>query len=209
MALSVRKAAWAATKATPIELISRAARGPTVHQYKEGETKGADMIKVMAERHLVINAGRERLDTYPDDTLQKLHDDVCELLAKSGLEPPPPALTPVPQPPTPPQQKQSEADEKPSTRWTDGLTVRPAEILEKHAERKQTRFAQQVRPDEDEEEAEEEEKRQAKLPKLRLQPELLHHMPSQAGQSMPELVLGRPGELGAPHEVCCRGRRIF
>ena len=35
MAVSVRKAAWAAAKAAPIELISRAAKEPTVHQYKE------------------------------------------------------------------------------------------------------------------------------------------------------------------------------
>ena len=65
MAVSVRKAAWAAAKAAPIELISRAAKEPTVHQYKEGEKKGAGMIRVMAERHLAINAGRERLNLYP------------------------------------------------------------------------------------------------------------------------------------------------
>ena len=60
MAKEVRKAGWLATRMTPMQLISAAAKEPKVHQYQDGQDKGAEITSRMAERHLMINAGKER-----------------------------------------------------------------------------------------------------------------------------------------------------
>ena len=48
--MSVRKAGWAATRWQPIQLISRAAKEQKVHEYTEGQVRGATMVKQMAEQ---------------------------------------------------------------------------------------------------------------------------------------------------------------
>ena len=91
MAKEVRKAGWLATRMNPMQLISAAAKEPKVHQYHDGKHKGAEIIKRMAERHLMMNAGTERLPEYPEDTMETLREDACELLAKAGMDHPTPA----------------------------------------------------------------------------------------------------------------------